>query len=108
MSAGHSELIVRDRFDCSVQHVAEVCWHFPPEIDVEICDDHVQLRRDGVQVRMHNEQAAAVNLLRGSRPPAGGWISRRFGSKQESSSLIVESKFDNRCVLETRFSWQIS
>lgn len=97
-----SDAIVRvtDTLRCEGAHLAERCWHFAEDVDVELdVDGSVVAERDGIVVRLQPQETVDATLYRGSVSPIFGWISRRFGVKEPTSTVVWRSRIQGNTVL---------
>jgi hypothetical protein len=51
------------------------------------------------------EPLERVEIHRGGTPMQGGWVSRSFGSKQPSTTVLWHSRVAGDTVLRTRISY---
>jgi hypothetical protein len=54
------------------------------------------------------EPVERVEVHRGGTPTQGGWVSRSFGSKQPSTTVLWHSRITGDTVLRTRISYMRS
>lgn len=103
-------LDISDTFDCQGGHRAELFFHFAPECEVRQSEDRTIVARRGraaLEVQVPKD-SATVRLVRGSMKPICGWTSRRFDTKEPSTTLVVHLEFSGptevqsciRCLLE--------
>jgi hypothetical protein len=100
---------VTDLLRCDGEHTARRAWHF-----AEGC----QVERDGAGLRIVNgfthvhmeplEPLERVEIHRGGTPMQGGWVSRSFGSKQPTTTVLWHSRVAGDTVLRTRISYSRS
>ena len=94
---------IEDRLSCRGSHRVERFWHFAEHCQVQL-RGRSAFSSDGV-VRLHldvEEGDVAGELLRGSVDPVSGWISRSFGHKAPTSTLVFRGEIDGDTVLRTR------
>jgi len=94
---------IADRLVCRADHVVERFWHFAEACRVAL-DERTAISNDGhVRLRIEiDEGDAEALLLHGSTNPIGGWVSRGFGRKSPSTTLVYRSRIVGPCVLRTR------
>jgi hypothetical protein len=98
---------VIDMLRCDGEHRARRAWHFAEDCQVErIGQNGLHVTSGLTQVLFEPGEALdSVQLHRGGSPEQGGWISRRFGCKQPSTSAYWNSRISGVTVLRTRISY---
>jgi len=95
---------ITDDLLCRGKHTAECCWHF-----AEACD--VSLEPDGSILAVNEERKirlipggrdVEVDLRRGKAGPIGGWVSRQFDVKSETTTVVWRSAITGDTQLRTR------
>jgi hypothetical protein len=95
---------ITDDLLCRGEHTAESCWHF-----AEACD--VSLEPDGSVLAVNEERKirlipggrdVEVDLRRGKTGPIGGWVSRQFDVKSETTTVVWRSAISGDTQLRTR------
>ena len=95
---------ITDDLLCRGEHVAESYWHF-----AETCD--VSLEREGSVLAVNGERkirlipsdrGVEADLQRGKAGPIGGWVSRQFDVKTESTTVVWRSAISGDTQLRTR------
>ena len=94
-----------DEIRCEGRHRVERFWHFSEQCEVELAQRHVAARNGTVLLTIETVEAdARGRLLRGEVAPIGGWISRRFGQKQPTSTVVFVNDIEGSSTLRTRMS----
>jgi hypothetical protein len=94
---------VVDEIRCNGAHRVERFWHFSEHCAVELAGGRVTARNDTVRLTMDTvESDAQGRLLRGETNPIGGWISRRFGQKEPTATVVFVNDILGTCKLRTR------
>jgi hypothetical protein len=95
---------ITDDLLCRGEHTAEFYWHF-----AETCD--VSLEPDGSVLAVNEERKirlipggrdVEVDLRRGKADPIGGWVSRQFDVKSETTTVVWRSAISGNTQLRTR------
>jgi hypothetical protein len=95
---------ITDDLLCRGEHTAEFYWHF-----AETCD--VSLEPDGSVLAVNEERKirlipggrdVEVDLRRGKADPIGGWVSRQFDVKSETTTVVWRSAITGDTQLRTR------
>ena len=96
---------VVDEIRCSGRHRVERFWHFSEQCAVELAGGRVAARNGTVRLTVDTlEPDAQGRLLRGEVRPIGGWISRRYGAKEPTSTVVFANDIDGTCKLRTRMT----
>ena len=101
----HDALEIVDRIESRGPHLVERFWHFAETCAVAL-DGRTAVSTDGaVEIRIDvDEPDARAELLSGSESPKGGWISRGFGRKTPSTTLVYKSRTAGSAELRTRIA----
>jgi hypothetical protein len=95
---------ITDELLCRGRHVAESYWHF-----AETCE--VSLEPDGSVLAVNGERKirlipggrdVEVEMRRGKAGPIGGWVSRQFDVKSETTTMVCRSTISGNTQLRTR------
>jgi len=98
-------LEIVDRIEGSGRHLVERFWHFAETCRVTL-DGRAAVSTDGlIELRIDvDELDARPEILSGSESPLGGWISRGFGRKAPTTTLVYRSEAAGAAELRTRIS----
>ena len=97
---------VTDMLRCEGEHRAQRAWHFAEDCQVETDGTGLRITSGGVRVSMEPLEAlAGVEIHRGGNAQQGGWVSRRFGRKSPSATVVWESRVAGDTVLRTRIHY---
>jgi hypothetical protein len=92
-----------DEIRCNGAHRVERFWHFSERCAVELARGRVEARNETVRLTIDTaEPDAQGRLLRGETKPIAGWISRRFGQKEPTSTVVFVNDIRGTCKLRTR------
>ena len=72
----------------------------------QIARGEVVIRSGPVVVTLHCADGD-VRILRGSLEPRSGWISRRFGTRSPTTTVIIGSLTHGSARLSTTFAWTV-
>ncbi len=82
----------------------EVCqhWHFAEHVEPTVREDEISVTTSRRRVRIVPQSMPAhVAVHRGGTPEEGGWISRRFGDKEPTTTVAWRYAARGRTVLTT-------
>lgn len=97
---------VTDILNCSGRHDARRSWHFAESCQVERAGAGLKVSSGTTQVWFEPlDPPAEVHLHRGGTAEQGGWVSRRFGHKEPSTSVHWHSPVTGQTLLRTRITW---
>ena len=97
---------VTDILRCEAAHDARRSWHFAEDCQVERDGAVIKATAGLSQVFMEPlEDLSEVHLHRGGTPEQGGWISRRFGVKQPTTTVHWHAPVNGQTTLRTRITW---
>lgn len=102
-------LEVEDTLQCSGAHVVERFWHLDPECAVRRTDDasSVLIETGSLRIELFCGDGE-LKVLRGSLAPRAGWVSPRFGTLRETTTIVATSAIRGTTRLVTRFQWSLS
>ncbi len=86
------------------QGTHEVCqhWHFAEHLAPIVAEDEIHVETDRHRIRLVPQSMPAhVQLYRGGTAEEGGWISRRFGHKEPTTTVVWRSVAQERTILTT-------
>ncbi len=84
-------IVVQDHLRCKGSHSVEQFWHFSEDCTVVFDGPHkIVITNSGVSIEMHFGEAVSLQMLKGEVTPPFGCVSRRFGVKVPSVTIIAE------------------
>jgi uncharacterized heparinase superfamily protein len=87
------KLLVADRLDCTGGHDIEVFFHFSEHCRVEqTAAASFTAANDNTRLIINLDPQLKPELLRGSEHPISGWVSRTYGLKQPSFTLVGRAR----------------
>ena len=87
-------------------HDARRAWHFAENCQVEREGNGLRIVNGTSVVHMEPAEALErIEVYRGGTPAQGGWVSRSFGSKQPSTTVLWHSRITGDTVLRTRIRY---
>lgn len=99
-------VLIRDEFECEGRHLIERFWHFSEKCQVELEGRDVVASNRGVCARFEMiGRDPVVQVRYGSQDPIGGWISRGFGEKYPTTTVVVQDEILGHTELVTRVSY---
>jgi hypothetical protein len=103
----HAQTIdVADLLRCAGAHGARRAWHFAENCQVVREGDGLRITSGCAIVHMEPcESLERIEVHRGGTPQQGGWVSRSFGSKQPSTTVLWYSRIAGDTVLRTRIRY---
>lgn len=97
---------VDDMLRCDGEHVARRAWHFAEDCQVERTDTGLRITTGRTQVTMEAlEELERVDVFRAGSAEQGGWVSRRFGHKLPSTTVVWQSRVKGVTVLRMRLTY---
>ena len=97
---------VGDMLRCDGRHTARRAWHFAEDCVVEPVGSGIKITSGPSQVIMEPlEELERQEIHRGGTPEQGGWISRQFGRKAPTTTVLWYSRVDGVTVLRTRITY---
>jgi len=93
-----------DELTCKTSHTVECYWHFSESCVVTVDENGVIEAKNGdEQVKLSpGEGSVECRVLRGQENPPGGWISRSFDSKIETTTVIWKRTIVGALRIKTR------
>jgi hypothetical protein len=83
-------LIVADRLDCQRSHRVELFFHFSEKCQVGQSGPNCFEALNGdKRIRLVLDSRLRPELYRGSQQPISGWVSRQFGVKEPTFTLVA-------------------
>jgi hypothetical protein len=82
----------------------EIChhWHFSEKLEATVREDEIRILTSRHCIRIVPEEMPVhVQAHRGGTPEQGGWISRRFGHKEPSTTVAWHSVARDRTIFRT-------
>jgi hypothetical protein len=103
---GERLIEVADMLRCEGEHTARRAWHFAEDCQVERTDTGLRIWSGKTQVLMEPlEELERVEIHRAGSAEQGGWVSRGFGRKAPSTSVVWQSRVRGVTVLRTRITY---
>jgi hypothetical protein len=104
---GTRQLIdVADLLRCAGEHRARRSWHFAEDCQVERHGSGVRVGAGRTQLVLEPlEDVERVEIHRAGTPNQGGWISRTFGAKQPTTTVVWHSRVQGDTTLRTRITY---
>ena len=97
---------VSDLLRCSGEHRAVRAWHFSEQCQVERRGAGLRIVNGHTQTYFEpQEPLERVEIHRAGTSQQGGWVSRSFGSKQPSTTVLWYSRISGDTVLRTRITY---
>jgi hypothetical protein len=95
---------ISDEVLCKREHVADQCWHFAETCEIATQPDGSVVARSGShRIRMVVVELDSEPVIRrGTIEPIGGWVSRSFDIKSESTTVVWSSHIRGNTTLRTR------
>lgn len=96
-------LEVRDEIVCAGAHELALYWHFAENCDVRVEGAEVTViaGRERLTLWLPQSPDGRAELLCGSLDPIAGWISRRFGQRIPSPTLVWRARITGTTTLLT-------
>jgi hypothetical protein len=102
----HRVIEVLDSLACDGEHEARRAWHFAENCQVEAQGSAIRVTSGFTQVVFEADgNLDRIEVHRGGLPAEGGWISRRFGLKQPTTTVLWYSRISGSTMLRTRISY---
>ena len=93
---------ITDTLTCRDSHSVARYWHFSEQCDVSVSGRQVFAVNDGIKICLTAENPATkVVQVRGSDQPIGGWVSRSFDVKTDSTSICFLDEIDGTTAVST-------
>jgi hypothetical protein len=100
---------VTDILLCDGSHVARRSWHFAESCHVERTQAGIKATSGSTTVTLEPlEELHEVQVHRAGTAEQGGWISRRFGRKEPSTTVHWYSRIQGHTTLRTRIGYSRS
>ena len=97
------ELVVKDTLECSKRHYVELHWHCHEDAEVSLYDNVVTIVRNSVVITLSmHDQCFSMRLAIGEETTPLGWVSRKFDSKVQTTSIVFFGYIECSCTLETK------
>jgi hypothetical protein len=106
LEPARQQIEVVDLLRCAGKHRARRAWHFAEDCQVERHGNGLRVIAGRTQVIFEAvEDPERVEIHRGGTAAQGGWISRRFGRKQPTTTVLWHSLVDGDTTLRTRITY---
>lgn len=107
MDVASATITVTDTLDCAGAHRVERFWHCADDCVAEQTGPGgFRVRAGKCSVEIMAEDAGQAVLHIGSREPISGWVSRRFGTRTPSPTLVMRNDIVGKTRLVTRIRWR--
>lgn len=102
-----AEITVIDTLKCRGSHQVERFWHLADHCAVERRPDGTaEARVENCTVEFAAVDAHRMDSFVGSTRPISGWMSRRFGTRTPSPTLVMSNDIIGETSLVTRIRWR--
>jgi heparinase II/III-like protein len=102
-------LEVFDTLHCRKEHTAEQFWHLAEGCKVQrIAANAVRVTLPRACVEFEFDPAGQLEILRGSENPISGWLSRQFGQRSPTTTMIVKRRCVGTTGMTTNIRWQVN
>ena len=99
------QIDIFDRISCRAQHRVERFWQVSEKCAVLVQGAAAQIRSQTAAIRLEDVGGDRPPIeFRGSTEPKAGWISRSFGQKDPTSTLVFEDQLSADTTLHTRIT----
>jgi hypothetical protein len=99
------KLLIRDTLNCADSHTIEVFFHFNENCQVEQTGPaSFMAARENTRLRVNLDLQLKPELLRGSENPILGWVSRTYGLKEPSFTLLGRARLTGSSQLVTEIA----
>lgn len=96
---------IADVLTCQARHRVSRNWHFSEKLQPQVINGQVRVKAGRFLVVLTPvDPPQSVRVHRGGSPEEGGWISRRFGRKTPSMTVMWESTIEASACLRTRLT----
>ena len=86
-------LVVTDFLECKNEHEVEIFFHFSEQCDVrQVGLRNFEASSGSRRVGVRLDSRLEAKLYRGSEKPISGWVSRSFGVKEPSFTLLAKTR----------------
>jgi hypothetical protein len=96
---------VADMLRCDGEHIARRHWHFAEDCQVERTDTGLRITTGNTQVLMESLEIDKVEIHRAGSAEQGGWVSRRFGYKTPTTTVVWQTAIRGITVLRTHIKY---
>jgi len=98
-------ILVTDSLECKQEHIVEIFWHFAEGCDLLSSTDSVAFRCGDVKVSIRAVNCSThPEIATGRTDPPLGWVSRRFGVKTPTHTVLWRNVIDGPCEFQTEIS----
>ncbi|MFO1378444.1 MAG: alginate lyase family protein [Steroidobacteraceae bacterium] len=102
-----AEITVIDTLKCRGSHQVERFWHLADHCAVQRRPDGTaEARLENCAVEFVAVDAHRIESFVGSTRPISGWMSRRFGARTPSPTLVMSNDIIGETSLVTRIRWR--
>ncbi|MEP7244976.1 MAG: alginate lyase family protein [Gammaproteobacteria bacterium] len=106
-NVGDAGMDEADELACNGPHEVERFWHVAEECSVKVADEHtVVIDSPRASLTLRCEGATRIEVARGSEKPRLGWVSRHFGLRAPTTTLILRDSIKGATTLRTALRWK--
>jgi hypothetical protein len=87
-------LSISDFLECRAAHRFEWFWHFAPGCGVTVRGDTIEVRRDGVLLKLHFPAGLVCRVETAAEDPPLGWYAPNLDQKQPAITVVMEALAD--------------
>ncbi len=98
-------ITVIDTLICKGRHLIERFWHFSEECEVTRLNGCVRAAQRSARLDLTVDEESTLILCSGQQNPPAGWVSRKFGHKQPTTTLVVKNSIEGTTTLRTTLRW---
>jgi hypothetical protein len=93
---------ITDKLEGRGEHEVSLPWHFAESCAPEIEGAQASVRTDAHRIRLVPDTTVErVDVYRGGSPTQGGWVSRSFGRKEPTTTLVWNARMKDAMVFRT-------
>jgi hypothetical protein len=98
-------LLITDRLECQRSHDVEICFHFGEECQVrQAGPNSFEASNCNKRLGVRVDSSLTCVLYHGSQKPIFGWVSRTFGIKMPSFTLVARAGVTGSTQFRTEIS----
>ncbi|MFQ6024098.1 MAG: alginate lyase family protein, partial [Acidiferrobacterales bacterium] len=94
---------ITDNLRCEHSHMIERNWHFSENTKVSVDNNGlIVAENDGIKIRLKpGKEIVKALIRRGDTSPIGGWVSRSFDIKSETTTVVWKTEIQGTTRLRT-------